>query len=114
MDFEHPDVVEMNTAGHASIIDPAVQRLAASVKAWGAHRNESNQRRDKQVADLKAKLAYRLDNIVLTDQNATTGAVNCKATLVGHIDGLDDVKQDFTYMIEKTTSGELMATVWGL
>lgn len=62
-----------------------------------------------------AKMATKWDltNIVTTDKNETTGAVTCKgrlsASMAGWGDaGLDDVQ----FKLEKTTKGELYATVW--
>lgn len=58
-------------------------------------------------------LEYALSQIVTIDKNEQTGAVACKATLTGTVAGWGDKSTSVRYSIEKTSDGELYATLYG-
>lgn len=64
-------------------------------------------------ADAVKSLQYRLENIIMTDKNEQTGAVMCKATLFGSVEGWGEKSLDIQYSVEKTSDGKLFATLYG-
>lgn len=69
---------------------------------------------DEKFDNLAANITYRLERIVMTDRNSTTGAVTCKALLVGDIPGWGAAENEVTFLVERTTDGEDLVTVEGL
>ena len=106
--------VEGNAAFHKANITPVAYALADDIKKWNDYWNLYHSKQDKSWDEAVKSIAYTLNNIILTAKDHDTGTVQCKATLVGHLDGLDDASTDITYSIEKNSDGDLVATVYGL
>ena len=63
-------------------------------------------------ADAK-NIAYKLGAIRMKSKDADTKAVSCAAKLHGEIEGIS-AEVEITYQVEKTSDGDLYATVYGL
>ena len=106
--------VEGDEAYHKANITPAAYALADSIKKWNEYRSQFTERRKAEGADALKSLQYRMENIIMTATDKDTGAVSCKANLVGEAPGLGSAQRPIAYTVEKTSEGKLYATVWGL
>lgn len=80
---------------------------------------ENLQSADRQARDAKwqeaaKNLQYQLENIIMTATDKDTGSVSCKADLVGEVPDWGSATKPITYTVEKTSDGDLYATVWGI
>jgi len=76
--------------------------------------NSFSQDFDRAWTAAVEKMEYSLANIITTATDKDTGSVSCKADLVGEVPDWGKATQQITYTVEKTTDGDLYATVWGL
>lgn len=106
--------VEGDTAFHKANITPVAYALADDIKKWNEYWDQYQSKQDKAWDEAVKGIAYSLSNIIMTAKAQDTGTVQCKATLVAHLDGIDDATADITYSIEKNSDGDLIATVYGL
>lgn len=60
------------------------------------------------------KVQYQLENVIMTATDKDTGSVSCKADLVGEVPDWGKATLPITYTVEKTSDGDLYATVWGI
>lgn len=107
--------IEGDEAFHKANITPAAYALADDINLWFAMRAKATEAHREATNEKIKGFKLTLENIIMTFKDSTTGSVSCKATAVGHLDGLnEDAHRDITYTIEKTTSGDFIATVQGL
>ena len=107
--------IEGDQAFHKANITPAAYAFADDIKLWFAMRDKARVAHSEATKEKMKGFKLTLENIIMTFKDSTTGSVSCKATAVGHLDGLDKYDhRDITYNIEKTTSGKFVATVEGL
>lgn len=106
--------VEGDTAFHKAHITPLAYALADDIRKWNEYWDQYQSKQDKAWDEAVKGISYTLSNIIMTAKAQDTGAVQCKATLTGHLDGLADATADITYSIEKNSDGDLVATVYGL
>jgi hypothetical protein len=59
------------------------------------------------------RVQYQLENVILTATDKDTGSVSCKADLVAEVPDWGQETLPITYTVEKTSEGNLYATVWG-
>ncbi len=102
-----------------------MQNAGAIIDRWGGAEKTLNdakqnlitinsERKDEAWRTALSNIEYTLENIILTDKNKETGAVSCKATMNAEVPDWGGASKDITYTVEKTSEGELYATVWGL
>jgi hypothetical protein len=80
-----------------------------------------NERREAIREDLRARVQYEIEDIVLRSRNDDTGAPNCQATLHALVPAplnstaeatpTAEARKRVDYTMERTASGELMGTV---
>lgn len=77
-------------------------------------------RRQRIVRDsVKARLQYRVEEIVLRSRNQTTHAPSCRGMLVAYLDQLPEasgaagatVRAEIEYTMERTSDGRLLGTL---
>jgi len=85
-------------------------------KAEQAYNQSQSDRRSANQgkwAEMAKDIKYTLETIVTTGKDPQTGSVACKATLIASLSG-KSANQEIGYSIEKSSDGNLVATVYGL
>jgi hypothetical protein len=87
----------------------------AALRAAQSNLDADNiKRKDDAWKAALENIAYNLENIILTKKDKEVGSVSCKARLNADIPGWGGAHQEITYKVEKTSEGEIYATVWGI
>lgn len=96
------------------ITDRLINAEAAMQAATNQLQRQNSDRGEQAWSAAVQNLKYQLENVIMTDTNKDTGSVSCKAQLVGDVPNWGSATSDITYTIEKTSDGQLYATVWGI
>jgi len=115
------ELVEQIAKDHSAMVDSV--RMATFNSTCGvlqrSLQNSQNANPPEMVAcrekTLNVAVNYNLDAIRTTDKNEATGAVACAANLHAVAEKYESsAEEPITYKLEKTSDGQLYATVFGV
>jgi hypothetical protein len=81
-------------------------------KAKDAIRSSNAEKYNNAWKSALEGISYKLNDIIMTEKDKDTGSVACKAKLSAEVPGWGGASQPIAYTVEKTTGGELYATMY--